>query len=329
MTGPLLISDNLDNLQDICGNRPGERIEKAALSPPDQELIACMGLPDTMFTSTLPLGLDAAERLRIVLVDDAPDSQYDALLAALRSGRILAAPAACLAFTGNNFHGQRKRPWSARRGNLHLTLYYQPRINITETRTGFIVLPALAAIDTISTLAGRNIGAGIKWVNDIMIGQAKLGGVLTATQLQGARTETVVFGIGLNIAEPPLIETSPFVSGADFLQAHLPEVALREVFWQLLKDFDRRYQQLLQHGSQSLLQDYRRHSVILGREVCIWDEDSLTNQTNWIRGGGLACGVVSSIEDDLSLRVKGREIHRGRVSLTRICDQYGFKCELA
>ncbi|MDZ4164376.1 MAG: biotin--[acetyl-CoA-carboxylase] ligase [Smithellaceae bacterium] len=328
MTEPLVVSDNLENLINICPGSRAKRIEKTALSLADQELLNCLGLPDSLFSSTLPSGISADGRLRIILVDDAADSQYDALLAALRAGRELPSPAACVAFTGRNFHGQRQRPWFAQRGNLHLTLYSQPDVNIAETRTGLIVLPALAAIDAISTLAGGNIGLGIKWVNDIMIGDGKLGGVLTATQLQGHRTETVVFGIGLNIAAPPKIEPSPFVPQSDFLQAHLPGVSLRDVFWQFMKEFEKRYRQLLRQGSGALLDDYRRHSLILRREVCIWDEDSLTNRTNWIKGEPLACGVVSSIEDDLSLRVNDKEIYRGRVSLTRICDRYGFKCDL-
>lgn len=326
MVTSLIISDNLDNLRSFCNIGQEKKVDRSGLPPADRKLLACLSLNDPVFISPLlpDTGLDKG--LRIVLVDNAPESQYDALASALRSGLDLPYPLACVAFTGKNFHGQRQRPWSAQRGNLHLTLYNRPEADIVKTRSGFIILPALAVIDAIAALAGGGLGLAIKWVNDIMILDKKIGGVLTTTQIRGDKTEAVVFGIGLNIAQRPVIAPSPLAPETDFLGTHLPEVTLPDIFWQILKDFGRRYRQLLAAGPQSMLDDYRCHSLVLGREVCIWEEDSVALGANMISGNPLFCGVVSAIGDDLSLLVNGREINRGRLSLVRLCEKFGVAC---
>jgi hypothetical protein len=75
-------------------------------------------------------------------------------------------------------------------------------------------------------------------------------------------------------------------------------------------------QQLVVTGSAGLMEDYRRHSLVMGREVGVWEE---------ARGGGLPlvpenprfCGVVSEITDDLHLIVGGQKVTGGRISLAR------------
>ncbi len=322
----MIISDNLANLRSICNSGWEKRVDRIGLPPADQKLLACLSLNDPLFSSPLPPDSGCNRDLRIILVDHAPESQYDALLSGLRSGLELPYPLACVAFDGKNFHGQRRRPWSTRRGNLHLTLYNRPEADIAKTRQGFIVLPAVAAIDAITALAGDNLGLAIKWVNDITIADKKIGGVLTTTQIRGDRTEASVFGIGLNISQGPSIESSPLAPETDFLWGHRPDITLKDIFWQILKEFDRRYQQLLANGPRLLLDDYRRHSLVIGREVCIWEEDTVMQGATAIAGDPVFCGVVSAIGDDLSLLVGGREINSGRLSLVRLCEKFGVQC---
>ncbi len=71
-------------------------------------------------------------------------------------------------------------------------------------------LPALtlvignAAIDALEELGVG--GVQLKWPNDLIAGNAKLGGILTETQSQGSDAVTVVTGIGINLDLGPDFE---------------------------------------------------------------------------------------------------------------------------
>ncbi len=64
-------------------------------------------------------------------------------------------------------------------------------------------LPALTlaiGLDMIETLASQGIaGLQLKWPNDLVANDGKLGGILTEAQIRGQDALTVVTGIGLNI----------------------------------------------------------------------------------------------------------------------------------
>ncbi|MED6315109.1 MAG: hypothetical protein VX704_08750, partial [Verrucomicrobiota bacterium] len=63
---------------------------------------------------------------QILAVGHSAVSQVDGLRALLQAGGKVSTPLACLALTGDNFHGNRGRLWYALEGNLHLTVLLSP-----------------------------------------------------------------------------------------------------------------------------------------------------------------------------------------------------------
>ena len=59
---------------------------------------------------------------------------------------------------------------------------------------------ALAAADACADVAG--VEPALKWPNDLLVGGAKLAGVLAEAEFDGARLAAVVVGIGINVAWP-------------------------------------------------------------------------------------------------------------------------------
>jgi BirA family biotin operon repressor/biotin-[acetyl-CoA-carboxylase] ligase len=59
---------------------------------------------------------------------------------------------------------------------------------------------ALAAADACADVAG--VEPALKWPNDLLVGRAKLAGVLADAEFDGARLAAVVVGIGINVAWP-------------------------------------------------------------------------------------------------------------------------------
>lgn len=109
---------------------------------------------------------------------------------------------------------------------------------------------------------------GLKWPNDLLIGQKKLVGVLVESSLRGDRTEAVVAGFGVNLlpaALPPEV-----ASRAACLADHaLPGAALsREaVLADALAAIQRRVAVFARQGLGPLLADLRAADATAGRRV--------------------------------------------------------------
>jgi BirA family biotin operon repressor/biotin-[acetyl-CoA-carboxylase] ligase len=128
--------------------------------------------------------------------------------------------------------------------------------------------------------------SAVKWPNDVLIGQRKLGGILIE-----AATQYVV-GIGLNLQTPP-IPGAIGLSDATKVPWTPEEVlgaVLREVYAAVA---------LLRSDRRQLVDEYRRICVTLGREVqvALPDGTSLT-------------GTALDIDADGHLVVKSQDISR-------------------
>jgi len=85
----------------------------------------------------------------IMAIGHSAVSQVDGLRNLLQAGTAPPAPFACLAMTGDNFHGNRGRPWRALEGNLHLTALFSPNRLARQLGLGLSMLPTLAVVDAL------------------------------------------------------------------------------------------------------------------------------------------------------------------------------------
>ncbi len=254
---------------------------------------------------------------RLLVVDRADGSQFD-LLQRLPDELTRQGATACVALEGTGFHGLRGRSWEARRGNLHLSVALPLDTPARPLGPGLSVLPAVMVLDAVDRASGGRVAPGIKWVNDLLVDGAKVAGVLTASRIQADRVKLAVLGVGLNLEHAPDLEWTAFVPRAGCLRP-LPggaEITPRALLDGLLRSTSRRLQTLLESGPAELLQVYRERAVIMGRRVHIWDEGRLPPHPP------MASGVVEAIEDDLSLRLRGRDlpVTRGRLALASVLE---------
>ena len=146
-------------------------------------------------------------------VDCARQSQFDVLSKLAVSGSELPGKTLCCAGSGDQFHGFKGRGWKACRGNIHLSAFVKPEREIPGAAVGFIVAGVIAALQTVASFDLQGLTPAIKWVNDILVQDAKVGGVLARLQTQGKITESAVVGIGLNVEQRPEVERDLYVPG--------------------------------------------------------------------------------------------------------------------
>lgn len=248
------------------------------------------------------------------IVDRALNSQFDQMVDLVREEMSLPDRIICLAEHGEKFHGQRGRPWSAVSGNIHLTAFFKPEQNIEYFHAGFPALAAVSVRETINSIPGLKNRAAIKWVNDILIDQAKVAGFIAHSQVKGDLIRTAVMGIGINVETMPEIIPDPFVSKVTSLCSHLSDLSVCNqsiVLEKLLKRLHKNFLRLCKGQAFKLVAAYRKHSLVLGKDVEIFSDSPGKERIK------IAEGKVRGIGNNLELMLEGREkpITHGRVVL--------------
>ena len=247
-------------------------------------------------------------------VEQAAESQFDLLAEPSLESRNLPHGILCCAGSGTGFHGQNNRPWITLPGNVHLTTFFRPQRKLANCGIAFTVLGVVSVLQVIDELGIS--GAQVKWVNDILIGRAKIGGVLVNIKTEGESVSAALLGIGLNVEKTPKVEPDPFVPKVGSLRDFSDNSLLctqSEVLRRLAAMLTTNYRRLMTGQLTELLNVYRKRSVIQGNTVTIYEDQDDTIRKE------MGSGRVLSIGDNLELTLEGVEspVWRGRLVLGR------------
>jgi len=250
----------------------------------------------------------------LLATEFSPFSQYDRVIALRDEQGELPDRLACLAGSGENFHGQRSRTWVAAAGNIHLTVHFRPPETVPDCGRGFPLLAAVSVLDTLDSLPGLEGRASVKWVNDILLDSAKVAGFVAHLQSQDEQVRSAVLGLGLNVETTPPLQPSPFVPRATCAKAVSPQpqtCSLGAVLILLINRLEENYRKLCSGDLPLLLTRYRRRSEVLGRRVRVLS-DPLEGPPR-----ELGSGIVTAIGENLELHLRGRDkpLSRGRLIL--------------
>jgi BirA family biotin operon repressor/biotin-[acetyl-CoA-carboxylase] ligase len=170
--------------------------------------------------------------------------------------------------------GRLGRRWEAPAGaNLLMSVLLRPPVPPEDLHLCTVAL-ALAARAACAATTG--VEAGLKWPNDLVVGERKLAGILAESEM-GAGAATVVVGLGLNVAWPAP-EDGPGADAPDELKNSAtslwrerarpvePDVLLDAV----LRELEDRVEELGSgDGRRRLASAYRAACVTLGRTVTV------------------------------------------------------------
>ena len=164
------------------------------------------------------------------------------------------------------------REQTAGRGQGSHTWYSSPRTNLTfsilyrcpEDGQGLLKVADMLLVTQITTLGIRDyllskgITAGIKWPNDIWVGDRKICGILIENILDGDRIEASIVGIGLDVNEETWPEELPNpVSMKQLTGIHYELVSELE---ELCASISKRYfQSMDKEGRKSLEKEFNEH----------------------------------------------------------------------
>lgn len=147
--------------------------------------------------------------------------------------------------------GQRGNSWESGKGeNLTFSLLLRPRFLTALNQFQLNVAIALGIADGLLNYLPS--GLTLKWPNDIMMENRKVGGVLIENQTQGQQLSTAIIGIGLNVNQPELSHP-----GAGSLTQFVGRALdLNEVYQELLAGIEARYLSLRAGNYKGLHKEY-------------------------------------------------------------------------
>ncbi len=294
-----IFTDSLSFSEALLGEtRTWEQRSSHALSDPIRTLAQRFYTTDTIQYIETPA---SGPWNHLFIVETAEASQFDVLGELARATPDLPDGILCVAGTGKNFHGFKGRPWTSEQGNLHLSVLVRPRREVERFAVSFTALAVVSVLQTIDATGALRQPPAVKWVNDILIGEAKLGGVLSATHSQGTTVTHAIMGIGLNVESTPDVPPTPFVPlvGSLMQYASKPSaISLPVVFESLIDRLGTNYRILLADGFSDLRELYRSRSMVVGRKIRLHADTAETPEAP------VATGTVSAIGDNLELILK-------------------------
>ncbi|MCQ2509489.1 MAG: biotin--[acetyl-CoA-carboxylase] ligase [Lachnospiraceae bacterium] len=199
--------------------------------------------------------------IRILDEVDSTNNEAKRMLASGFSGKAL-----IVAETQTMGRGRRGKSFYSPAGaGLYFSLIL-PAGDMTDKISMLTIVTACAVLRALKKKTDAPVQ--LKWVNDLFIGEKKLGGILSeaTTDLESGRTEAVVIGIGINLRKTAFPDELKEVAVA--LNSQIPRnVLIAELVRELLSaDWAR---------PEKELDFYRENSLVLSRKIWYEREEVL------------------------------------------------------
>lgn len=191
--------------------------------------------------------------------------------------------------------GRRGRSWhSPAEGNIYCSLILAPRTGTGMPLHALSWTPLASALAAADALARQgNLPVVVKWPNDVLIREKKVGGILCEQTNTADKQSAVIVGIGLNINSDPADLPEDLRATATSVSAELHRPVDRvQILADLLLGLEERLERLWQEGPGVLATEFSRRCDTLGKHVRITFSRQETVE-----------GKALSIGDDGHLRV--------------------------
>jgi len=163
--------------------------------------------------------------------------------------------------------GRLGRSWfSPKYKGIYLSLILRPKI-LPGGAPILTLLSAVSICEAIKDITG--LDTKIKWPNDIISNNKKLGGILTELSAETDKVNFVVIGIGLNVNN----DKKSLISGAVSLKNEKKENINRiELLQEILRRIENNYLLLQRKGSSQIIDKWRENNITLGRRVKVYSQ---------------------------------------------------------
>jgi len=138
------------------------------------------------------------------------------------------------------------------------------RLNLTVSVGLISLMAGLALAQAVAELGVSSVG--LKWPNDLVLGDRKLGGILIEGRIQGSEYGCVI-GVGVNVITPDVVD-QPAVGLAHEV-AMEPRDIISFLAGRYLEGLSRWEERLEEGDADAILEGYRSRCLTLERRVTV------------------------------------------------------------
>jgi BirA family biotin operon repressor/biotin-[acetyl-CoA-carboxylase] ligase len=190
----------------------------------------------------------------------------------------------CLAERQTRGKGRRGRHWVSPYGaNLYLSMLWRFDRGVTSLG-GLSLVAGIALVRALRELGITD--AGLKWPNDVYLGNAKLAGILIEIAGEAAGPCSAVIGLGVNVAMPESSGTQIDQSWTDLARACPEPVSRNQLAGRVIEQLLLAVTEFTRAGLRPFLDEWQAHDLSYGQPV----EVRLAE--------GAVCGTGAGIDDD-------------------------------
>ena len=182
--------------------------------------------------------------------------------------------------------GRLGRAWVSPEGGVYLSAVLRPAVEPARIAS----LALAVALGVVLGLERLGVFARLKWPNDVLLGDAKLAGVLLEMTAETDRVDRVIAGVGVNVQRP----AGDIAENAAFVSDQMPGVRLAQAAAAELDGIADAYSRWCRGGFSALRAEYEARFSLSGCDVRISD----------LNGVVRAQGVVLGVDDEGRLLVR-------------------------
>lgn len=199
--------------------------------------------------------------------------------------------------------GRLGRRWESPKGGIWLSIILRPKLRLKEA-VKISLIAAVAVARTIRQELG--LDAEVKWPNDVLINWRKVCGILTEAISEREKAKYAIVGIGINAN----FDLSVLPEELRKTATSLKEILGREIdgekfICNLLEYFEAYYEKLRKGKFNVIIDEWRKISCILGREVQISNHERFEGLAEDIDENGW---LIVKLKDGTSKRVFSADV---------------------
>ena len=200
-----------------------------------------------------------------------------------------------------NGRGRRQNKWvSSKNKSLTFSFILYPQIELDKLG----LLPLLTGVSIVQGIrSSTSIQTGLKWPNDIILNQKKMGGILIESR-STSNGLAIVVGVGLNINETDKNISSFLKYEVTSLDIHSGKQFSRErILSEILNEFEILYTE----PRDSIISNWKRY--------CIHEDSKVVFHTENGRHEGIFCGIASNGHAEIQINGETQTFATGMVKL--------------
>lgn len=192
------------------------------------------------------------------------------------------------------------RKWQSNYGGIYMSVVIKLQSNI-ELFKSMNILSALTIRETLDYFGISNVM--IKWPNDIILNNKKIGGILTEINNYG-NDQLLVIGIGLNNTNTDVIDIQRPLFPPSTINLETGIIVDKNIFINNFIDlFKNKFQNLLSYNNfDNLMNDFDKYNILKNKKIVFKDngEEIIGNYHSLSPAGYLNLNVNGNIRNFLS-----------------------------